>query len=88
MKNWQIAGLVSVTVALGAFGVTYLGATEAQAQEQQVTEAQAWVVEHGQQSAGSGDSFFYVVRHNTLTGETQIIGCQERDGCRQFEVRE
>ena len=28
----------------------------------------------------------YVIRHSRLTGETQIIACEDRDGCTQFVV--
>ncbi len=57
----------------GAFLVDYFGA-EAGAQQQTVTEAQSWELTVGRYSTNNAsdanDARFYVVRHNTLTGET------------------
>ena len=72
----------------GAFLANYFGA-EVGAQEQTVTEAQAWEVMGGVYSGLAGnnnDGRFYVVRHNRMTGETQYIGCADRDGCTQMMV--
>jgi hypothetical protein len=73
----------------GVFLANYFGA-EAGAQQQTVTEAQAWELTVGRYSTNNGslssNARFYVVRHNTLTGETQYIGCEDRDGCTQFSV--
>jgi len=71
----------------GAFLANYFGA-EVGAQQQTVTEAQSWEIYHGRYSsqAANNDTRFYVIRNNTLTGETQIIGCEDQDGCIQFVV--
>ena len=73
----------------GAFLVNYFGA-EAGAQQQTVTEAQSWELHvgryHTNNVSDTGDARFYVVRHNRLTGETQYIGCEDRDACTQFSV--
>ena len=37
-------------------------------------------------TGNNNDGRFYVVRHNHLTGETQYIGCADRDGCTQMSV--
>ncbi len=71
----------------GVFLANYFGA-ELGAQQQAPAEAQAWEIFHGVYSrqAVNDDTRFYVIRHNGLTGETQIIGCEDRDGCTQFVV--
>ena len=75
----------------GAFLADYFG-DEAGAQTFTpiVTEAESWELHVGRyntQGAGaSDDARFYVVRHNRLTGETQYIGCEDRDACTQFSV--
>ena len=71
----------------GVFLANYFG-TELGAQQQAPAEAQAWEIYHSQYSrqASNDDTRFYVIRHNALTGETQIIGCEDRDGCTQFVV--
>ena len=73
----------------GVFLANLFGA-EAGAQQQTVTEAQAWELSVGRYNTGNGssngDARFYVVRHNRLTGETQYIGCEDRDGCTQLSV--
>ena len=71
----------------GVFLANYFGA-ELGAQQQAPAESQAWEIYHGQYSrqASNDDTRFYVIRHNALTGETQIIGCEDRDGCTQFVV--
>ena len=68
----------------GAFLANYFGA-ELGAQQQTVTEVQAWELTTGTYQRPD-DAYFYVVRHNRLTGETQYIGCEDRSGCTQFSV--
>ncbi len=75
-------------IGVGVFLANLFGA-EAGAQQQTVTEAQAWEIHTGRYSdpgGGQDDTRFYVVRHNRLTGETQYIGCEDRDGCTQLSV--
>jgi predicted alpha/beta-fold hydrolase len=72
----------------GAFLANYFGA-EAGAQQQTVTEAQSWEIHHGRYSdpsTGQDNARFYVVRHNTLTGVTQYVGCEDQDECVQLRV--
>ncbi len=70
----------------GVFLANYFGA-ELGAQQQAPTEAQAWEIYHGRYPRpSSDDNYFYVIRHNRLTGETQLITCEDRDGCTQFVV--
>jgi hypothetical protein len=69
----------------GAFLADYFGA-ELGAQQQTVTEAQSWELTVGAYDTQGSDTHFYVVRHNRLTGETQYIGCEDRDGCTQMSV--
>ena len=73
----------------GAFLANYFGA-EAGAQEQTVTEAQSWEIHHGRYNTNNlsdtDDARFYVVRHNTLTGVTQYVGCEDQDECVQLRV--
>ena len=73
----------------GVFLANYFGA-EAGAQEQTVTEAQSWELTVGRYNTNNlsdtDDARFYVVRHNRTTGETQYIGCEDRDGCTQLRV--
>ena len=73
----------------GAFLANYFGA-EAGAQQQTATEAQSWELTVGRYNTNNlsdtDDARFYVVRHNRATGETQYIGCEDRDGCTQFSV--
>ena len=55
------------------------------AQQQAPAEAQAWEIYHGKHPRPTNDGTrFYVIRHNRLTGETQIIACEDRDGCTRF----
>ena len=74
----------------GAFLVSQLVGAEAMPQQQTVTEAQAWELSVGRYNTNNvsdtDDARFYVVRHNRMTGETQYIGCEDRDGCTQFSV--
>ena len=93
LEEVQVRNLRSAVVGLGCllggvFLAIYFGA-ELSAQ-QAPTEAQAWEIYHGRytrnQQIRQDDHFFYVIRHNRLTGETQIIGCEDRDGCTQFAV--
>ena len=73
----------------GAFLANYFGA-EAGAQQQTVTEAQAWELTVGRYNTNNlsttNDARFYVVRHNTLTGVTQYVGCEDQDECVQLRV--
>ena len=73
----------------GVFLADYFGA-EAGAQQQTVTEAQSWELTVGRYNTNNvsdtDDARFYVVRHNRMTGETQYIGCEDRDGCTQLRV--
>ncbi len=89
MRNLQSVIFGLACILSGAFLADYFGA-EAGAQQQTVTEAQSWELHVGKyntQGAGSSnDARFYVVRHNRLTGETQYIGCEDRDACTQFSV--
>jgi hypothetical protein len=74
----------------GAFLADYFGA-DLGAQQPTVTEAQAWELMYGEYStkntSDTNDARFYVIRHNRLTGETQYIGCEDRDGCTQLMVK-
>lgn len=87
MRTWKNVIAALACIGVGAIASSVLGAS-ADAQEEQFTEeAQAWEVYHGAyMSATSGDAHFYVVRHNRLTGETQYVGCEDRDGCTQLHV--
>ena len=68
----------------GVFLANYFGA-ELGALQQIPGEPQAWEIYHGRYPRpSSDDNYFYVIRHNRLTGETQIISCEDRDGCTQF----
>ena len=73
----------------GAFLANYFGA-EAGAQVPQQTVAESWEIHHGRYNTNNlsdtNDARFYVVRHNTMTGVTQYIGCEDRDACTQFSV--
>jgi predicted alpha/beta-fold hydrolase len=69
----------------GAFLANYFGA-EAGAQQQTVTEAQSWELTVGVYDMEGTNTRFYVVRHNRLTGETQYIGCEDRDVCTQIKL--
>ena len=87
MRNLRSLVLGLGCVLGGVFLANYFGA-ELGAQQQVPAEAQGWEIYHGVYSrqAVNDDTRFYVIRHNTLTGETQIIGCEDRDGCTQFVV--
>lgn len=86
MRTWKNMVAALGCIGVGTIATSALGAS-ADAQEQQFTEAQAWEVYHGAyMSAVSDDRRFYVVRHNRITGETQYIGCEDRDGCTQLHV--
>lgn len=87
---WTTKSLL-VAIACLATGALLPSAFSAgvDAQEQQATEAQAWEIYHGPYNTAAGaqdDTRFYVIRHNRLTGETQYIGCEDRDGCTQLAV--
>ncbi len=88
MRNLRSVVFGLCCIVVGVFLANLFGA-EAGAQQQTVTEAQAWEIHTGRYSdpgEGQDDTRFYVVRHNRLTGETQYIGCEDRDGCTQFSV--
>ena len=99
MREWKNVVFAVVCIAAGALMSSYFGA-DLTAQQQvelltrapmeQVNEAEAWEIYHGSQSAfggnSAGDSYFYVIKHNTLTGETLIHGCEEDQRCVQFAV--
>ena len=91
LEEVQVSNLRNVVIGLvcllsGVFLANYFGA-ELGAQQQAPTEAQAWEIYHGKYPRpASDDTRFYVIRHNRLTGETQIIACEDRDGCTQFVV--
>ena len=89
MRNLRNVAFGLGCVLGGAFLANYFGA-EAGAQQQTATEAQSWELHvgryHPPDASSINDAFFYVVRHNRLTGETQYIGCEDRDGCTQFSV--
>ena len=89
MRNLQ--GVVfGLGCLLGGVFLANLFGAEAGAQQQTITEAQAWELSVGRyytrNQSDTDDARFYVVRHNRLTGETQYIGCEDRDGCTQFVV--
>ena len=84
MRNLRSVVFGLVCLLGGVFLANYFGA-ELGAQQQAPTEAQAWEIYHGRYPRpSSDDNYFYVIRHNRLTGETQIISCEDRDGCTQF----
>ena len=78
MRNLRSV-IFGLSFLIGGVFLANLFGAEAGAQEQTVTEAQAWEIHAGATSAGAGSDTgfprFYVVRHNTLTGVTEYIGC-------------
>ena len=88
MRNLRSVVLGSVVFLGGVFLANWFG-TELRAQQQTPTEAQSWEIHTGRYNnpgEGQDDTRFYVVRHNRMTGETQLIGCEDRDGCTQLRV--
>ena len=89
MHNLRSAIFGLSFLVVGVFLANLFGA-EAGAQQQTVTEAQSWELTvgryHTTNVSDTDDARFYVVRHNRMTGETQYIGCEDRDGCTQFSV--
>ena len=88
MRNLRSV-IFGLSFLIGGVFLANLFGAEAGAQEQTVTEAQAWEVHAGRYNdpgEGQDDTRFYVVRHNRMTGETQYIGCEDRDGCTQLRV--
>ena len=86
MRNLRSV-IFGLSFLIGGVFLANLFGAEAGAQQQTVTEAQSWELTVGRYSTGgSGDARFYVVRHNRMTGETQYIGCEDRDGCTQLRV--
>jgi hypothetical protein len=84
MRNLRSV-IFGLSFLIGGVFLANLFGAEAGAQEQTVTEAQSWEITVGKYERPN-DAYFYVVRHNRLTGETQYIGCEDRDGCTQFSV--
>ena len=85
MRNLRSV-IFGLSFLIGGVFLANLFGAEAGAQEQTVTEAQSWEIHTGHQSSGGTDSYFYVVRHNRMTGETQYIGCEEQNECEQLSV--
>ena len=88
MRNLRSV-IFGLSFLIGGVFLANLFGAEAGAQEQTVTEAQSWEIHTGRYSnpgGGQDDTRFYVVRHNRMTGETQYIGCEDRDGCTQLRV--
>ena len=85
MRNLRSV-IFGLSFLIGGVFLANLFGAEAGAQEQTVTEAQSWEIHTGPHSSGGTDRMFYVVRHNRVTGETQYIGCEDRDGCTQLRV--
>lgn len=87
MTRWGATVLALVCAV--SLGWLLGGADRVVAQQQQAGEEQAWEIYHGfytNASPSSDDARFYVIRHNRMTGETQYIGCEDRDGCTQLKV--
>ena len=85
MRNQRSIVVGFVCLSFGILLASYFG-TEATAQ-QVPEEAGMWEIYHGTYSqSDQDDSRFYVIRHNRLTGETQIVGCEDRNGCTQLKV--
>ena len=85
MRNLRSV-IFGLSFLIGGVFLANLFGAEAGAQQQTVTEAQSWEIHAGPYSSSETDRMFYVVRHNHMTGETQYIGCEDRDGCTQFVV--
>ena len=75
MRNLRSV-IFGLSFLIGGVFLANLFGAEAGAQQQTVTKAQSWEIYHGRYSsqATNNDTRFYVIRNNTLTGETQING--------------
>ena len=88
MRNLRSV-IFGLSFLIGGVFLANLFGAEAGAQQQTVTEAQAWEVHAGRYNdpgEGQDDTRFYVVRHNRMTGETQYIGCEDQEQCVQLRV--
>jgi len=89
MRNLRSV-IFGLSFLIGGVFLANLFGAEAGAQEQTVTEAQSWELTVGRYNTNNlsdtDDARFYVVRHNTLTGVTQYVGCEDQDECVQLRV--
>jgi len=89
MRNLRSV-IFGLSFLIGGVFLANLFGAEAGAQQQTVTEAQSWELTVGRYNTNNlsdtDDARFYVVRHNTLTGVTQYVGCEDQDECVQLRV--
>ena len=89
MRNLRSV-IFGLSFLIGGVFLANLFGAEAGAQQQTVTEAQSWELTVGRYNTNNvsdtDDARFYVVRHNTLTGVTQYVGCEDQDECVQLRL--